>query len=109
MSEYLPKDVRDALYAAPRGATGRHRMRLEVGGVSFAILRHWPGGFSVAAAAVPPLPGRVRLYDGARHVSDCLIEARAETTAERVYDVKAENLWMDRAPRDFDAGATLPD
>lgn len=102
MLEDLPQDVRDGLDAA-RKATQRHkgRMRLDVGGQSFTILRFWNDGFSVDAADAPGLRGHVDLYDGARHMGRCLIVASSADGGEMVYEFKRNTPVMLAPAADF--------
>jgi hypothetical protein len=86
---YLPKDVHDGLDAA-RIAKQRKRSRLRVraGEQEFVILRHWETGFAMAAEDAVSLPGRVDLYEGARHLCQALIVTSTEDAGERVFEFK---------------------
>ena len=89
MSEYLPKDVRDALAAARlAGKKSKTRMRVRVGGQDFHILRYWDSGFSLDLLDAPRLRGLVDIYDGARMKSQCLIVASSEEDGQLVYEFK---------------------
>ena len=76
MSEYLPKEVREGLEAArKRNRARKSRLRVRVGDQTFTILRYWDEGFALDAEDAPQLRGLVDVYDGARHMSQCLIVA----------------------------------
>ena len=109
MSEYLPKDVRDGLEAArKRDQIKKSRLRVQVGDEKFTILRYWDEGFSLDAEHAPHLRGLVDVYDGARHLSQCLIVASEEDAGEMVYEFKRETIAADRAPLDYEQSEHAP-
>ena len=76
MLEFLPKEVRDGFEAArKRDARRRARLRVRVGGAVFPVLRLSEDEMQLDASLTPHLRGLVDLYDGARHVAQCLIVA----------------------------------
>lgn len=98
----LPKDVQEGLDAARRAASLKsHRLRVEVDGTSYRILRAWPGGFAVDAEHAPHLRGLVDLFDGARHLSQCLIVAASEEGGEWHFDYKRMTEATGDQPADF--------
>ncbi len=98
----LPKDVQDGLDAARRAAHLKsHRLRAEVDGTPYRILRAWPGGFAVDAVHAQHLRGLVDLFDGARHVSQCLIVAASDEGAEWHFDYKRMTEATGSQPIDF--------
>ena len=102
MSEYLPKEVRAGLELARKAnARKRSRLRIRVGDRDFTILRHWDQGFALDADDAPNLRGLVDLYDGARHLSQCLIVASSKDAGEMVYEFKWATPATDTAPRDY--------
>src|SRR5690554_3704901 len=102
MEMQLPPDVRDGLNAARKAALLKsHRLRVEVAGVSCRILQAWPGGFSVDASDALHLRGLVDLYDGARHLSQCLIVAASDEGAEWYFDYKRMTAATDSPAADF--------
>ena len=109
MSEYLPKEVRAGLELARKEAKRKKsRMRVNVGGQSFTILRYWDDGFALDAEDAPHLRGLVDVYDGARHVSQCLIVASEEDAGEMVYEFKWATPATDRAPLDYSRDDDAP-
>jgi hypothetical protein len=102
MLEFLPKDVREGLDAARlRDQRKRSRLRVQVGEAVFPVLRFWDEGFALDASLTPNLRGLVDVYDGARHIFQCLIIASAQENGELVCDFKRSTMVADRAPLDF--------
>lgn len=110
MTTYLPKEVREGLDAARiAGLRKVSRLRVETETDSFRVLRMWKTGFSVEAEVAPTLRGLVDLYDGARHLYQCLIVASELEGGEMIYEFKRSTAAADAAPLDFirDAGAPI--
>lgn len=109
MSEYLPKEVRAGLELARKQALRKSsRLRVTAGGHTFSILRLWEEGFALDPADAPHLRGLVDVYDGANHVSQCLIVASAETAGEMVYEFKRATAALTDAPRDYARDENAP-
>lgn len=102
MSDFLPEAVRKGLEEA-RVAMLRASGRLCVhdGDAVHRISRVWDGGFAIVAAEAPRLRGLVDLYDGPRHLAQCLIVASREEGDLMVYEYKRSTAVTDRAPVDF--------
>jgi hypothetical protein len=102
MSEYLPREVRAGLELARKAdRKKRSRLNVRVGEQSFVILRHWNEGFALDRDDAPNLRGLVDLYDGSRHLSQCLIVASSEDDGEMIYEFKWATPVSDRAPLDY--------
>lgn len=103
MLEYLPKEVRDGLEAARlRDLRKRAKLRVQVGEAVFPVLRFWQDGFALDAALSPAqLRGLVDIYDGPRHVFECLIVASALENGELICDFKRATPVSDRAALDY--------
>ena len=102
MLEFLPKEVRDGLDAARnRDFARKSRLRVHVGDKVFPILRFWHDGFSLDASHTADLRGLVDVYDGARHVFQCLIMASGTENGILVCDFKRSTPVTDRAPLDY--------
>lgn len=103
MLEFLPKDVRDALDAARKLELKRKsRLRVQVGEAVFPVLRFWHDGFALDPDLSPrSLRGLVDVYDGSRHVFQCLIVASSIENGELVCDFKRATAVTDRAALDF--------
>lgn len=109
MSEFLPKEVREGLEAArKKSLKKRSRLRVRVGEQDFTILRYWEEGFALDAHDAPHLRGLVDVYDGAKHLSQCLIMASSEDDGEMVYEFKRETMAGDRPPVDYELDANAP-
>lgn len=103
MLEFLPKEVREGLEAArKRDLKRKARLRVEVGDAVYPVLRFWDNGFALDADFSPgKLRGLVDVYDGSRHVFQCLIVATSIENGELVCDFKRATAVSDRAPLDF--------
>ena len=109
MSEFLPKDVREGLeFARKQSLRKKSRLRVRVGEHEFTILRYWDEGFALDPQDAPHLRGLVDLYDGARHISQCLIVASEEEAGEMVYEFKRETRAHEKAPLDYELDANAP-
>jgi len=109
MTEYLPDSVRAQLRDAQSKTLARKsRVRVEAGGQSYAVLRFGKTGFSLDAATAPHLRGLVDLYDGARHVSQCLIVAAEEVDGLMHFEFKRNTATGDGAPLDYERAADAP-
>lgn len=108
MSFFLPKDVREGLERARRlDAIRKSRLRIHADGRAWPVIRLSDEGFSLPADA-PRLRGLVDLYDGARHVAQCLIVASEEDAGEMRYEYKRRTEAADRAPVDFERDIAAP-
>ena len=75
MFSFLPKDVREGLERARRAdLVKKSRYRIHVDGQALTVIRLSSHGFSLPEDA-PHLRGLVDLYEGSRHVAQCLIVA----------------------------------
>ncbi|KIC12441.1 hypothetical protein RA19_02090 [Leisingera sp. ANG-M1] len=102
MNTYVPKAVQDALDTARlQGMKKKSRLRVMADDQLIPVLRMWKDGFSVEANAAPMLRGLVDIYDGARHMSQCLIVASEEEGGEMRYEFKRSTPAADQAPVDF--------
>ena len=102
MNTYAPKAVQDASDTARlRGLRKKSRLRVMAGEDLVPVLRLWKTGFSVDAETAPKLRGLVDVYEGARHVSQCLIVASEEEGGEMRYEFKRATPASETAPLDF--------
>ena len=106
MLEFLPKEVREGLEAARKKDLKRKsRLRVQVGDAVFPVLRFWHDGFALDADLSPgKLRGLVDVYDGSRHIFQCLIVASGSRTASwsatssgprRSATARALDFWRD--------------
>ncbi|WP_424985005.1 hypothetical protein [Microbulbifer sp. S227A] len=109
MSTYVSDDVRLQLNAARLAALKKvSRLRVHVGEARYPVLRRWSNGFSVEEKTAPMLRGLVDLYDGGRHLYQCLIIASESEAGERRYEYKRSTAAADRAPLDHYREANAP-
>ena len=110
MSEFLPREVRAGLEEArKRDLRRRSRLRVLAGEDVYPVLRLWDGGFALDADQVTQLRGLVDLFDGARHVAQCLIIASDVAEGELICTMKRATRAAEAAPLDFarDEGAPV--
>lgn len=105
MSEFLPKELREALDTARRAELRRRsRLCVHVGGEVFQLLRLWEDGFALDLSQgrrPATMRGLVDIYDGPRHLSECLVIASVEEDGEMVCDFKRATPAADRPAADF--------
>lgn len=109
MSEYLPRDVRDGLERARKDRLRkRSRLRVKAGEHTFTILRSWDTGFALDSEDASHLRGLVDLFDGARHLSQCLIVASTEESGETQYEYKRATAVSQKAALDYSRDDDAP-
>lgn len=102
METYLSKEIQQGLAAAQKLARSRkNRLRVRAGDAVIPVLRFWDKGFAVERETAPKLRGLVDIYDGSRHMFQCLIVASDEEDDEMRYDFKRATPATDHAPLDF--------
>lgn len=102
MSTYYSSEVRAGLEAARLAALRKaSRLRVLTDAGFQPVLRLWRDGFAVEAATVPPLRGLVDLYDGGRHLYQCLVVASGLEAGEMRYEFKRNTIADDHVPLDF--------
>lgn len=100
--QFLPKDVQDGLDAARKGALARKsRLRVELGGQVFPILKFWKDGFALDGALTTHLRGLVDVFDGARHEFQCLIVASRQEGDTLICDFKRATRVVESAALDY--------
>ena len=109
MLSFLSKEVRDGLELARKGKERRKsKLRVQVGNAVFPVLRFWHDGFVLDGALTAHLRGLVDLYDGSRHVFQCLIVAATVDGDEITCEFKRLTHVADKAPLDFWLDPALP-
>ncbi len=109
MMTVLPKEVQDGLDQARRRERRRRaRLRVAVEERSYPVLEFRDGGFALDIENAPKLRGLVDLYDGGRHLYQCLIVASEEDGTLMRYEFKRSTAAVDRAPLDFVREPTAP-
>lgn len=103
MTFTLPEAVRDGLAQARRAALHRNdRLCVHDGDEVYRIRRFWADGMAIDAGHGARLRGRVEIYDGARHLYQCLIENGQVTGDEAVFDFKWLHPVTTQPPVDFE-------
>ncbi len=109
MFEFLPKEVRQGLeQARKRDLRRKSRLRVHTDDEIFPVLRFWETGFSLEAENAPHLRGLVDLYDGSRHLYQCLVVASDEENGQMIYEFKRSTAAKDKAPLDFERDENAP-
>jgi hypothetical protein len=102
MLSYMSKELLEGLATAQQSQhRKKSRLRVQVGRAVFPILRIWSGGFALDASLTPQLRGLVDVYDGAKHVFQCLIVASVAEGNEVICDYKRSTPVADHAALDF--------
>ena len=109
MIEYLPKDVVEGLREAHvRQLARKSRIRVHVGDEVYPVLKLWRDGFALKVENAPKLRGLVDLFDGTRHLSQCLIVASSQEGDLMHYDFKRNTATADRTARDLVVDESAP-
>ena len=109
MLEFLPKEISEGLDAARlKDMKRKSRLRVQVGEAVFPVLRFWHDGFALESKLTPHLRGLVDVYDGARHIFQCLIVASTEEDGQLVCEFKRSTAVLDKAPLDYWRDESLP-
>ena len=87
--------------ARKRDLRKKSRLRVHVGERVFTVLKFWETGFALDLEDAPKLRGLVDLFDGGRHLYQCLIVASQEENGEMQYEFKRNTAAVDKAPLDF--------
>lgn len=102
MLEFLPKEISDGLDAARmRDQKRRSRMRVQLGEDVFPILKLWDDGFALNADRAPHLRGLVDVFDGSRHICQCLIVASSVENGQLICEFKRSTNVTDGPALDF--------
>ena len=103
MESYLSEEVRQGIRKAETEALRKkNRLRVQSGDTILPILRSWDGGFATAAEDATHLRGRVDIYDGSRHLYQCLVIYSAQEGEEMIYEYKQQTTAEDRRIVDYD-------
>ena len=109
MTTFLPKEVQqdlDRARALKKRLKSRHRVRF--GGNMYPVIDMWKNGFSVESGDAPKMGGLVDIFEGANHLSRCLIIASDEQNGEVMFEFKRSTLVEDQAPLDFVRSSNTP-
>jgi len=109
MTTFLTRELQEGLEAARKlAAKKRSRLKVEMDGQSWPVLRMWQGGFALDADTAPHLRGLVDIYDGARHMMQALVVASEEEPGEVRFEFKRATRAEDRAAIDYARDENAP-
>ena len=109
MLEFFSKDLRDGLANAQlHRARKKSRLKVQVGTQTYPLLRFWQGGLTIEAQHTQHLRGLVDVYDGARHIFQCLIVASEVDGDELICSFKRATAVLDRAALDYERNENAP-
>jgi hypothetical protein len=103
MFEFLPPEMRAELESARMDAMRRKsRLRVRDGDAVYPILRFHGDWFTLDVSQVDHLRGVIDIYDGGRHLFQCLIIASDVQGDELICRVKQATFATDTPPVDFE-------
>lgn len=89
MFTFLPDAVRQGLEDARRAALKRtDRLSVRDGDDTYRVRRFWDGGFALDLEGSDRLRGRVDIYDGPKHLYQCLVMSSIDEGDERIFEFK---------------------
>ena len=89
MYEFLPAAVQKGLEDARKAALQRKdRLSVHDGDEVHRIRRFWDGGFALDLQGSERLRGHVDIYDGPKHLYQCLVVSSVDDGDERVFEFK---------------------
>lgn len=109
MEAHFSSDVMEGLEKARMEASlKKNRLRVHVGHEVYPVLKIWENGFSMVAKNAPYLRGFVEIFDGAKHLSQCLVIHSEPEGALLNYEFKRQTIVLDNPPKDFVADKDAP-
>lgn len=109
METVFSKEIQAGLdLARMEGMKKSSRLRVNVDGKIFPVLRMWKTGFAMEADA-PALRGFVDLYDGSMHLFQCLIvNSYDEGNGQRHFEFKRATAVTQKPALDFELAPEAP-
>lgn len=102
MESFLSNEVRIGLdQARNRAMKSSNRLCVHVGDNVYRITQTFDNGFSLPADLSIDLRGLVDVYDGPKHLYQCLIVCAEKADDEVHYEYKRSTEAVDQAPVDF--------
>jgi hypothetical protein len=102
MTTFLSKELHADLTRAQKDKkVKKSRLRVEFDGALVPVLKLWDNGFSMDIEHAPQLRGLVDIFDGSRHLSQCLIIASTEESGEIHFEFKRSTDVTDTPALDF--------
>ena len=109
MEMSLPKDIQAGLDAARVESLRKaSKLRVDVNGTQYPVLRFWKTGFAMDIEIAPKLRGLVDMYDGSIHLFQCLIVAAEEEGGEMQFEFKRATKVAQKPALDFVRAADAP-
>ncbi len=109
MEAFLSEEVLAGLKKARMDDARKHkRLRVHAGDEIYPVFKLWDDGFAILAEDAPHLRGFVDLYDGARHLLQCLV-IHSEPEGDLVnFEFKRKTATLTEAPKDYAVDANAP-
>jgi hypothetical protein len=102
MESFLSNEVRLGLdQARKRAIKSSNRLCAHVGDNVYRITQTFENGFSLPAELDIDLRGLVDVYDGPKHLYQCLIVCAEKAAGEVHYEYKRSTEAVDQPPVDF--------
>lgn len=101
MSTFLSKDVLAGLEAAQKIDFKKNRLHVEFNKVRYPVLLLKQSSFCVEAEMAPEIRGLVDLFDGDKHLQQCLIVASEEENGVVHFEFKLRTANTTVALKDF--------
>ncbi|MFA9229951.1 MAG: hypothetical protein RIR95_1568 [Pseudomonadota bacterium] len=102
MLEFLPADVAETLRIAQTAKlTRRSRLRVRVGAREFPIVKLWDEGLIIDASHTTHLHGLVDVFDGSRHILECLIIASSVEHGQLICGFKRSTMVTENPALDY--------
>lgn len=106
MYMFLPDAVQRGLDEARKAALQRKdRLSVHDGDSIYRIRRLWDSGFALDLVGSERLRGHVDIYDGPKHLYQCLVMSSVDDGQERVFEFK----WLTPAATQPAADFVRPD
>ena len=102
MTTFLSKELHADLTRSQKDKKlKKSRLRVEFDGALVTVLKLWDNGFSMDVEHAPQLRGLVDIFDGSRHLSQCLIIASIVESGEIHFEFKRSTAVTDTPALDF--------
>ena len=109
METHFSPDVMAGLRKARmKDAIKKNRLRVHDGADEYPVIKIWETGFSMPLGKAPNLRGFVDLFDGARHLLQCLVIQSEPDGDQMIYEFKRRTAVLDSAPKDYAEDANAP-
>ncbi len=109
MIDVLPEEVRLGLEKARQIALNKsNRLCVHDGDDVYRVRQFWADGFSIDIKDAAKLRGRVEIYDGARHLYQCLIVGSRPDGEQMVFEFKWLNPVTKTPAADYVRETPMP-